>query len=447
MMNVKAVKMLVWLFPLLLLTTSCVIAPGSDQAQQLTLVYSGNLDGELEPCGCTEEGDLGGIKRRTNMVDQLRDKHPNLFLVSAGGLLISDTPQDRLTSEYILKGLARLDYDAVGIQWRDLAFGKEFLEQYKLPFVASNMTGNTFSPNRIIRRGQHTLAYFQWLDPAADPQRLMQGQHSSVREDTDSVKQDIAIAKRRGATTILASTLTLEGAQRQLPLDNVDILIIRAKYEEFGEPQQVGNTLVIQPGSRGMRLGRLDLTTASNGDIRKWQHNVISLPKEVGDAPRMANWYEEYNAKVKKEYEKSVALRKALETGESPFAGEQACEECHQEERAVWARSRHSHAFYTLQDVKKAFDPNCIICHTVGFDKSGGFIDPDTTPSLMHVQCESCHGAARTHVESGGAKPVANADWPGIRMCQQCHTQPHSPSFNFDTYWPKIAHGEAPLTE
>ena len=34
-------------------------------AQTATLIYSGNLDGELEPCGCTAEGDLGGIRSRS----------------------------------------------------------------------------------------------------------------------------------------------------------------------------------------------------------------------------------------------------------------------------------------------------------------------------------------------------------------------------------------------
>jgi len=420
---------------------SCVTLSTPDQTRTITLIYSGNLDGELEPCGCSEEGDLGGIKRRVNMVDQLRREVPDLFLISTGGLLISDTPQDRLTSEYILKGLAEINYDAVGIQWRDLAFGKEYLSQYELPFVVSNMKDSIFKPNRIIRKNQGELAYFQWLDPAADPQRQMQGEHSMVSEDVDSLKQDIKIAKRHGAITVLASTLTLEEARKQLPLDNVDILIIRANYEKYGEPQQLGRTLVIQPGSRGMRLGRLDISMTRSGDIEKWQHEVIALPKTVGDAPRMAGWYDEYNAEVKLQYEKSIALRKALETGESPFAGEIQCQSCHQQEYAIWSKSRHAHAFYTLQDVKKAFDPNCIICHTVGFDKRGGFIDPDTTPSLMHVQCESCHGAAREHVESGGTRQVSNADWPNIKMCSQCHTQPHSPGFNFDKYWPKIAHG------
>ncbi len=443
----KLAKLLLALTAIVSVTTSCVMATGPDQERTLTLIYSGNLDGELEPCGCSEEGDLGGIKRRVNMVDTLRREDPDLFLISAGGLLISEMPQDRLTSDYILRGLTKLDYDAVGIQWQDLAFGKEFLLQHDLPFVVSNMKDSDFKPNRIVRKGPYTLAFFQWLDPESDPKRQMKGEHGMVSEDTDGLRQALAIAKGEGATTILASTLILDQAQQRLPLDDVDILVIRANYEEYGEPQRVGGTLVVQPGSRGMRLGRLDLTTGSNGDIAKWHHQVIALPKSVGDAPRMEDWYEDYNAQVKQQYEKSVAMRKALETGESPFAGAEQCQSCHQQEFAVWSKSHHAKAFYTLQDVKKAFDPNCIVCHTVGFDKVGGFIDPDTTPSLMHVQCESCHGAARKHVESGGLQPVANADWPGIRMCQQCHTQPHSPSFNFDSYWPKIVHGTSMLTE
>ena len=155
----------------------------------------------------------------------------------------------------------------------------------------------------------------------------------------------------------------------------------------------------------------------------------------------MNAWYEEYNARVRDQYEQSVVLRKAREGGESPYAGEQMCQNCHEQEHAIWSKTRHAEAFYTLQDVNKAFDPNCIVCHTVGFDKAGGFIDPDTTPSLMHVQCESCHGAAREHAASGGVKPVAHAAWSNTQICAQCHTQPHSPRFDFDSYWPKIAHG------
>ena len=266
-------------FPaVLVMLAACVTASGPDQSRKFTLVYSGNLDGELEPCGCSAEGDLGGIKRQVNMVDQLRREIPDLFLISTGGLLISTTPQDRLTSEYILKGLAAFGYDAVGIQWRDLAFGKEYLSQFDLPFVVSNLSEGAFKTDKFIKRGPNVLAYFQWLDPAADPQRLMQGEHRLVSDNIEDLRHGIAVAKDHGATTVLASTLTLEQARQQLPLDAVDILIIKAGYEVYGEPQQIGRMLVIQPGSRGMRLGRLDIMTNAAGDIQKWQHEVIALP-------------------------------------------------------------------------------------------------------------------------------------------------------------------------
>lgn len=98
----------------------------------MTIIYSGNLDGELEPCGCTFECDLGGIKRQVTLIDELRKTSPNLFLISSGGLIVSHAASDRLTSEYILKGFEAMDYDAIGMQWQDLSYGAEFIQTPQL---------------------------------------------------------------------------------------------------------------------------------------------------------------------------------------------------------------------------------------------------------------------------------------------------------------------------
>ena len=151
---------------LLLLAASPLLA---GTPPRLTLIFSGNLNGELEPCGCTVEGDLGGIKRRTTMVDRLRKKDPALVLVSTGGLLASEAAEDRLTGRYILKGLQALDYDAIGVQWQDLAFGTGFIAGHKLPWVATNWRDAHFSKERDIRRGPVRIAFFDWLAPKASP--------------------------------------------------------------------------------------------------------------------------------------------------------------------------------------------------------------------------------------------------------------------------------------
>lgn len=412
----------------------------ADAAQSVTLVYSGNLDGELEPCGCTAEGDLGGIRRRATMIRRLRGEDANLFLVSSGGLLSGFAANGRLTNEFILKGLSQIGYDAVGLQWDDLQYGTKFLKTAPLPWVASNWLDKTFSYERRVRHGKVTAAFFSWVDPRTAPQKAMKGDHSRVRNAPADLIKRIAAARRDGALVVVTTTLSLKDAQKLLPMKDIDILLIHPDNENFGKPQRLGKTLVLQPGSRGMRLGRVDLKLDGGGRIVSWKHKVIALPKTVPDDPGLKGWYAAYTAGIKKNYAKMVALRKAQASGETPFVGDEPCKYCHQDAYKIWSKSRHAEAFGALEDVNKSFDPNCLQCHTVGFNKPGGYIDMDATASLTNVQCESCHGAARQHVKSGGTKPVANADWKPEEMCAQCHTHPHSPSFNFDKYWPHIAH-------
>ena len=412
----------------------------AEAAQSATLIYSGNLDGELEPCGCTKEGDFGGIRRRATMIHRLRGEKPDLFLVSTGGLLSGFAANGQLTNEYILKGFSKMSYDAVGLQWNDLEYGTKFITGSSLPWVASNWQDKRFEHLRHVKHGTLTATFFTWVDPRTAPQKAMKGNHSQVNDSTTVLAKQIKIAKNDGSLTVLTTTLSLKDAQAILPIQDVDILFIHSNYEKYGDPRMVGKTLVLQPGSRGMRLGRVDIELDTHGRIASYHHQIIALPKSVPDDPRLKDWYADYTKHIKENYAHMVALRKAQASGKTPYAGDEPCKYCHQDAFAKWRKSRHAKAFSALEDVNKSFDPNCLQCHTLGFNKPGGYIDMDATATLTNVQCESCHGAARDHVKSGGIKPVANADWKPVEMCAQCHTQPHSPSFNFDKYWPRIMH-------
>ena len=408
-------------------------------SENVELVYSGNLDGELEPCGCSEEGNLGGLKRRMTVLSGLRKENPELVVISAGGLLSSEGPGDRLKSEYILKGFARLKYDAIGVQWRDLVYGSEFALSTPLPWVISNWKNQSVPARNEIKRKGYKLTFFSWLNPEESPLRQMQGQHAMADDSSKPLRIALEQAKQNGQLTILATTMTPDKVEKLVDLDNVDILIEKAAYEVYGQPRKLGNTLIVQPGSRGMRLGRLDLVI-ENGRIKNWKHSVIPMPDKIKDAPELAEWYAEYNARVKADYLKRVELKKSQKAGKSPYVGEEVCGTCHVAQHEIWSETQHATAFEKLEEVNKSFDPDCIKCHTVGFDKPGGFIDFTTTDNLMGVQCESCHGAGRLHVESGGSQPVPNAKWPREKICGQCHVQKHSPGFDMDSYWSKITH-------
>jgi len=416
----------------------------ANDGEALTLLYSGNLDGELEPCGCSEEGNLGGIKRRATVLDKHKKDDPNTILISAGGLISSEGPNDRLKSEYILKAFTQLGYDAIGVQWRDLAYGVNFSAEQKLPWVASNWLAGDFQNNveivRTLNGNKVHIQFFNWMAPDQSPNKQMQGKHVDVHDDIDVLTKQITEAKKQGRLTVLATSLPLDIIKTLIPLDAVDLLFERAAYEVYGEPKVDGRTLVVQPGSRGMRLGKLNVKVDAKGNINSWEHHVIPMPEAVADSPRMSVWYEEYNEKVKQDYLKQVAIRKQHAEGESHFVGEEVCQTCHAAPYKIWQESDHAMAYDNLEAVGKSFDPNCLQCHTVGFSDAGGFIDMGLTPHLLGVQCESCHGAGKQHVASGGTIPVPNKGWSHQQICGQCHTQPHSPSFNFEKYWPKIKH-------
>ena len=408
-------------------------------AAELTLVYSGNLDGELEPCGCSIEGDLGGLQRHASVIDRLRQERPDLVLISSGGLLAAEHGRNGIRNRFVLTGTAALGYDAIGLQWNDLAHGETFLEQAPLPWVASNWRGGDFAGSLSVRRDGLVLRYFQWLDPDGSPYRDLPPAQRRTGAGIEGLQAEMAAAAEAGELVLLGSTLSLEEARARLPLALADVYLQEAGYEQYGEPRMDGGTLVLQPGSRGQRLGRVDLVV-EDGRITDWRHEVIPMPAEVGDAPRMAGWYRDYNDAQEADYHAQVAARQDREQSAGPYIGAAACAGCHGAAHEAWQASAHSSALERLVDRGKAHDPECVGCHSVGFLEPGGFLDRYLTPGLAGVQCESCHGGARAHVETAGQASPQGSDRDSGRMCARCHVPGHSPAFELDGYLRRLAH-------
>ncbi len=410
----------------------------AEASQNVSLVYFGNLNGELEPCGCAEESNLGGIRRQAYIVGEWRKKHPELVLISTGGLLTSEIASDRTKSEYIVKGISAMNFDAVGIQWRDLAYGNEFLRVAPVPWVSSNSQKTGFSASQTVQRKNLQIAVLSWLEPGdAGAMAMME---SAPEVSPAAVQKKLSDAKTKGMLTVLMTTLPLADAEKQFKLSDVDVLLVRPVDENYATPRLKNGTLILQPGTRGMRIGSVDLTLNEKHKVTKFEPTVMKLPADVPDAPELDGWYKDYTAALKEDYLRRVEIRKTLNEGNTDFVGAEGCQSCHAKEHEIWGGTQHSHAFEKLEAVGKIFDPNCVGCHSVGYDKPGGYIDPSLTAGLQGVQCENCHGAGRAHVESGGTKPLPNKDWEPVRMCGQCHVGSHSPSFAFDKYWPKIKH-------
>jgi 2',3'-cyclic-nucleotide 2'-phosphodiesterase (5'-nucleotidase family) len=109
----------------------------------LHIVYTGSLDGYLEPCGC-KEGPVGGFARlASGAQDSLRQWGGNGLLIETGDFaetyLLPDDPKNR----YLLQGYQTMKYDAINVTAQDLISGLKTLkwaaDSLGLPLISVNL--------------------------------------------------------------------------------------------------------------------------------------------------------------------------------------------------------------------------------------------------------------------------------------------------------------------
>lgn len=130
------------------------------------------------------------------------------------------------------------------------------------------------------------------------------------------------------------------------------------------------------------------------------------------------------------------------------FIGSTKCKKCHVKEWKSWTETSMANAFELLKpgvraEAKKAAglsptkdyteDVTCLPCHTTGYGKAGGFVDLESTPDLVGVGCEMCHGAGGTYTQEGlmtrKNKEYKKADLVAVGLvdvvtraqCSACH--------------------------
>lgn len=260
------------------------------------------------------------------------------------------------------------------------------------------------------------------------------------------------------------------------------------------------NTLLVRIGHKGQYVGVIGVFRDGKGGVDlKYQRVTMSPQFETPEGKEKENKalheLENYSRLVKARdfLSRQQKSNHPLQVGAKgyTFIGSAACMTCHKDHGDAWqvfAGSKHAQAYNALQNIAKKpelrnYDPECIRCHTVGYDYNSGFVNTDKTPQLINVGCESCHGPGSMHAaqpnnkkfalelspwKANGAgqlpplakfkefneqkgKPDKEIFTPAEknfinlvdRTCQKCHNHENDPGFKFEAFWPKIAHSKA----
>ncbi|MCZ6691716.1 MAG: DUF1573 domain-containing protein [Planctomycetota bacterium] len=415
----------------------CIFPEGS---RRFTLLYMGDEAGEIQSCGCGEAR-LGGLERAATIVKRIRSNRKASLLVGAGDAFGSGGEHFRLRASLHAEALSRMGCDAVTAGEMDFSFGpsflKETLEGASVPATSLNILekegGPPFFPPVIwkdvggIRVAIVGIADPNIFDPgetllrAVDPERVLQEHLPRIREEADLV--------------VLLSHLGRKKTIRLLRrVREIDIAVVGHAEEGLDRPIRIGRSVLVENGGAGKTVGLLAVALGSDGQIYIEGERV----PVAEDTPR-----DEFVTALIDRYRRllrDLPPPPAMRLEESPYAGSEACRDCHPRAYDSWSGSKHGHAFESLRRVGSHYDPECVGCHVVGFGTAGGFVREDLTSDRVHVGCEACHGPGRSHVEGGGVPPYRE---PDIRsLCRPCHTQDRNPDFSFERSWKEIAHGK-----
>jgi predicted CXXCH cytochrome family protein len=421
-------------------------------AAEFVIVYSNDILGELELCGCDDE-QLGGLTRKASFISSLKQEGRQVLVVDAGNLFFKEKPatsieekEFALKSEYILNAYKHMGCDALNIGETDLSLGLKHLNTLKqkasIPFLSVNLVDKKknsllfkpFITKEIAGVKIGIIGVFS-LQSNLEPMIAVNDPVKSARDSIKKIRPNCDIV-------LVLSNLGLAGDKvlaQQIP--EIDIIIGSRSTTKLSEPVTEGKTPIVQAYNRGQYVGKLDVnfSTAQTGPRLAVRNYLIPLGESIADDKRIAALAKEYKARViainrQEFFREQMIKKKAQDQGESLYAGADKCGACHQPQFDNWQNTTHAHAYETLMKNCNNFDIECLPCHTTGFKESGGFAvhQGDESP-FVNVQCESCHGPGKKHAGKGDI--VRD---PGEGLCRQCHDEKNSPRFTYSDYLPIV---------
>ena len=444
---------------------------------RLAIVFTGRVDGYIEPCGCAGlEKMKGGMNRRHALFRNLRRKRgwPTVG-IDVGGIAKGYGKQAELKFQAMVESMRTMDYDAIALGGSDLRLPTGELVavaadtgDHNSPFLSANVAlfdfaaglTNTvqFVEESGIKLGVTGILGNSYRQEINNPElqmidaekaiekvlpKLVENSNLQILLAHASMDQSVALAKRFPEFDIV---VTAGGAP-----------------EPPAKPETVEGTetLLIEVGEKGMTATVLALY---DDPQRPWRYQRVPLDSRFPHSEPMHALLVAYQKQLEDLGWEGLGLRPVPDPKQKvngKFVGTKECRNCHEPSYDVWKKSGHAKAWETLEELQpsRIHDPECVSCHVVGwhptkyFPYENGFWTEKTTPHLVDVGCESCHGPGEKHVwaETYGDEAereryrqavVITKEDSREWQCVTCHDLDNSPEFDFDTYWPEVEHYE-----
>jgi 2',3'-cyclic-nucleotide 2'-phosphodiesterase (5'-nucleotidase family) len=421
--------------------------------EHLTIYYTCDMQGHIEPCSC-DSGRAGGIARRmTFLANQAARPY---LLVDAGDVTFGAREWDIIEMDYVLQGYDGMGYHAVNIGHRELGLPesklKELSKTYEF-FISANLLDTSgdriFPAYRLVELDTgNRVAVFGVMDENLSGEQVSQGLR--VIPAGDALAASIP-AVRDKAERIIVLAFGDESFMTGIAerFFEVDVIVGGKVLQPTQEPVPANRSLLVYITDKGKAVGELALAFNENSPPT-YRNLIHMLDDDVPDHPAMVPIVDAFLkaraglpvAPHRDDTEGLSTITAVRSASANRFVDAAACRECHAQAYDVWRASHHALSFQTLVAEKAETNPDCLPCHTVGHGSSDGFISTRVTPALASVGCDACHGRGDHHVRFHRGENVPERAAMLITTgCVTCHDERNSPKFEHDAYWELIRHG------
>lgn len=242
-------------------------------------------------------------------------------MLEAGDALFPEDPlfpeevaQRRAKAELIMAANKAMAVDFATVGDQDLKLGVEFLKslvaEHQFPMHSANLLaadGKTVFPSRAMKTIGGVKVGLFGLTVALDSEGkpiLEDNPNFRVADPFEAARREVAALQKEGAQVIVA--VTHLGISEDTRLANevpgIHFIFGGHSMSPLAEPSKAKDTWILQSGSRGKHIGRLDLDLRGADAVA-----AVATLTDVSSLDRVRGRIEHYNGEI-------AALKKRLET-------------------------------------------------------------------------------------------------------------------------------------
>jgi 5'-nucleotidase/UDP-sugar diphosphatase len=334
-----------FLFPPLALFVFFLPATLLSREIKFTVLFTNDHHGQVEPLDpASFSGAVGGVSRRMGLIEKIRaEVGPSRVVLVDGGDLFTGSALSGLTRGQVDCAAYRLmKYDAIALGNHDFDYGKKTIQEYMgrngfgTPWVSANVVvpGNyqNFVRPYVIRNVPGLrLGLIGFSHPGTPNMTRRDNVRGLLFHPAGASAKGLHSILKKDADVFIALSHLGTDEDRKFAKDNPFLHVIVGGHNHVPLTEPIvqkkadgsqNGPLIVQAGSWGLNLGRLDLTIQARKDqktqketftVVHYRHELIPVSADLPEDPKMQALLDQYREEARKTHNLDEVIADAPE--------------------------------------------------------------------------------------------------------------------------------------